>query len=108
MNDLLKRIASYFANEYHGDDETAPKMELSVEDLRSIVAMNVDRCRAEAELREAKNESEKIKDPIRQDMCTCPRCETYNEIIKKRRKTVATDVVYCWHCGQAISVKQVN
>ena len=49
-----------------------------------------------------------IKEPIRQDMCTCPRCGTYNEIIKKRRNTVATDVVYCWHCGQAISVKQIN
>lgn len=67
MNDLLKRIAYYFANEYHGDDETAPKMELSVEDLRSIVAMNVDRCRAEAELREVKNENVNIKESIRGD-----------------------------------------
>lgn len=49
-----------------------------------------------------------IKEPIRQDMCTCPRCGTYNEIIKKRRNTVAIDVIYCWHCGQAISVKQLN
>lgn len=49
-----------------------------------------------------------VKEPIRQDMCTCPRCGTYNETIKKRRNTVALDVVYCWHCGQAISVKQLN
>lgn len=49
-----------------------------------------------------------IKEPIRQDMCTFPRCGTYNEIIKKRRNTVAIDVIYCWHCGQAISVKQLN
>ena len=46
MIDLLKRIADYFSNEYQGDDETAPKMELSVDDLRYIVSMNVDRCRA--------------------------------------------------------------
>ena len=49
-----------------------------------------------------------IKEPIRQDMCTCPRCGTYNETIKKRRNTVVIDVVYCWHCGQAISVRQLN
>ena len=55
MSDLLKRIANYFANEYNGDDKTAPKMELSVDELRYIVSMNVDRCRAEAELRELKN-----------------------------------------------------
>ena len=55
MSDLLKRIANYFANEYNGDDKTAPKMELSVDELRYVASMNVDRCRAEAELRELKN-----------------------------------------------------
>ena len=55
MSDLLKRIANYFANEYDGDDKTAPKMELSVDELRYIASMNVDRCRAEAKLRELKN-----------------------------------------------------
>ena len=55
MSDLLKRIADYFANEYDGDDKTAPKMELSVDELRYIASMHVDKCRAEAELRELKN-----------------------------------------------------
>ena len=55
MSDLLKRIANYFANEYNGDDKTAPKMELSVDELRYIASINVERCRAEAELREMKN-----------------------------------------------------
>ena len=55
MSDLLKRIANYFANEYNGDDITAPKMELSVDELRYIASMRVDKCRAEAELRELKN-----------------------------------------------------
>ena len=55
MSDLLKRIANYVANEYNGDDKTAPKMKLSVDELRYIASMNVDRCRAEAELRELKN-----------------------------------------------------
>lgn len=55
MSDLLKRIADYFTNEYNGDDKTAPKMELSVDELRYITSMNVERCRVEAELRELKN-----------------------------------------------------
>lgn len=55
MSNLLKRIANYFTNEYDGDDKTAPKMELQVDELRYIASMNVDRCRAEAELRELKN-----------------------------------------------------
>jgi hypothetical protein len=46
------------------------------------------------------------KSPIRNDKCTCPHCGTHNEIIKKRRKTVSFDTVYCWHCGQAIEVKR--
>ena len=46
------------------------------------------------------------KKPIRIDECTCPSCGTHNEIIKKRRNTVAFDTVYCWHCGQAIEVKR--
>lgn len=46
------------------------------------------------------------KKPIRTDMCTCPKCGTYNETIKKRRNTVPSDIVYCWYCGQAIEVKR--
>lgn len=46
------------------------------------------------------------KKPIRNDKCTCPTCETYNEAIKKRRNTVVFDIVYCWHCGQAIEIKR--
>lgn len=54
MSDLLKRIADYFTNDYQGDDKTAPTMEITVNDLRYIASMNVDRCRAEAELRNIK------------------------------------------------------
>lgn len=44
------------------------------------------------------------KKPIRSDKCTCPSCGTHNEIIKKRRNTVFSDIVYCWHCGQALKI----
>jgi translation initiation factor 2 beta subunit (eIF-2beta)/eIF-5 len=33
--------------------------------------------------------------------CRC--CDTYNEIIEKRKNTVKYDICYCWHCGQALS-----
>lgn len=48
------------------------------------------------------------KKPIRNDLCTCPRCGTHNETIKKRRNTVNNDIVYCWHCGQAIEVNRLE
>lgn len=32
----------------------------------------------------------------------CPCCDTYNEVIEKRKNTVKKDTCYCWHCGQAI------
>lgn len=47
-------------------------------------------------------------EPKGHDVCTCPKCDTYNEIIKKRRNTIAVDIVYCWHCGQALLVKHIK
>ena len=62
MSDLLKRIADYFTNDYQGDDKTAPTMEITVDDLRYIANMNVEMCRAEAELRNLKyNKGKKDK-----------------------------------------------
>ena len=62
MSDLLKRIADYFTNDYQGDDKTAPTMEITVNDLRYIANMNVEMCRAEAELRNLKyNKGKKDK-----------------------------------------------
>lgn len=46
---LLKRIADYFSSVYDGDDKTAPKMELSVYDLRYIANLHVEKCRLQAE-----------------------------------------------------------
>lgn len=49
-------------------------------------------------------EKQKKKNPIRLDKCTCPSCGTYNEVWKKRRNTLPSDVVHCWHCGQAVEI----
>lgn len=57
------------------------------------------------ECRDAR-EKQMAKKPIGIDMCTCPKCGTHNEIIKKRRNTVPSDIVYCWHCGQAIEIRR--
>lgn len=57
------------------------------------------------ECREAR-ELQKVMKPIGLDMCTCPKCGTYNEVIEKRRKTVNQDIVLCWHCGQAIEIRR--
>lgn len=36
----------------------------------------------------------------------CPKCTTYNEVFSKRRDTVGNDIVYCWHCGQAVQLEE--
>lgn len=100
MSDLLKRIANYFANEYNGDDKTAPKMELSVDELRYIASINVERCRAEAELREMKNKrySRTNADRIRSmsdeelaDIILCPYDTEGNPIEIMLQKLVSPD-----------------
>lgn len=53
-------------------------------------------------------EKQKAKKPIRNDKCTCPSCGTHNEVFKKRRNTVAHDVVYCWHCGQVVEINRLE
>ena len=53
-------------------------------------------------------EKQKSKTPIRNDKCTCPSCGTHNEVFKKRRNTVAHDIVYCWHCGQAVEIDRLE
>ncbi|MCM1258815.1 MAG: hypothetical protein NC307_13300 [Roseburia sp.] len=49
-------------------------------------------------------EKQLAQEPIGIEMCTCPRCGTYNEAVGRRRNTVDHDIVYCWHCGQAMKV----
>lgn len=57
----------------------------------------VEECRSAVEKQTAKK-------PIRFDKCTCPSCGTYNETWKKRRNTLPSDIVYCWHCGQSVEI----
>ena len=52
--ELLNRIAKYFT-EWDGEDSSAPKMELSIHDLRFIASMNVELHKLEAECRTLKH-----------------------------------------------------
>ena len=56
---LLDRIANYF-KEWDGIDEAAPKMELSIHELRYIANMNVERCRLIRQVNEANLKTEKL------------------------------------------------
>lgn len=51
-------------------------------------------------------EKQTTMEPIRMGKCTCPSCGTHNEVWKKRRNTLPRDIVYCWHCGQAVEIKR--
>lgn len=63
---LLDRIANYF-KEWDGIDETAPKMELSINDLRYIASMNVERCRLLKKVNSTLDTLDKIKEIIREE-----------------------------------------
>ena len=70
----------------------------ALEEIQQYRAIGTpEECRAEVEKQNAKN-------PLRNDECTCPSCGTHNEVIKKRRNTVYSDIVYCWHCGQTLKI----
>lgn len=74
------------------------QMALVSEEVKQYRAIGTpEECRAAME-------KQKKKNPIRLDKCTCPSCGTYNEVWKKRRNTLPSDVVHCWHCGQAVEI----
>lgn len=64
MNELLQRIANYFAYQYKGNDEIAPKMDMSVDDLRNIATLHIEKCRLETKLmnlHQVKTNADKIR-----------------------------------------------
>lgn len=38
------------------------------------------------------------------DGCRCPKCDTQNLVWDGRKNTVGKDIVFCWHCGQAVEL----
>lgn len=83
---------------YKGREKKADTILKMIEELRQYRAIGTpEECRAAVE-------KQKEKNPIRIDKCTCPSCGTHNEVWKKRRNTLPSDVVHCWHCGQAVEI----
>lgn len=94
--EAIELLGSFYEmDEMYDAAQTAIKALEEIQQYREIGT--VDECRAAVEKQRAKK-------PIRNDKCTCPSCGTYNEVIKKRRNTVYSDIVYCWHCGQALKI----
>lgn len=89
MMSLLNRIAKYFAD-WDGVDETAPKMELDINDLRYIANMHIEKCRLEKENKEYRNLLEHNR---RGKFVICPHCgANYN----------SADMELCWRCQQPL------
>ena len=95
---VLKMIATHGSLPTNAKDEAIKALE-EVQQYRAIGTP--EECRAAVEKQIAKK-------PIRNDKCTCPSCGTHNEVIKKRRNTVYSDIVYCWHCGQAVEIDRLE
>lgn len=105
--EAIERIKDHF--EIHNDGRPTPYLNKAV-DMAISALEEIRQYRALGTPEELRGAREKHvpKKPIRNDLCTCPRCETHNEVIKKRRNTVNNDIVYCWHCGQAMEVNRLE
>lgn len=77
--------------------ETAIKALEEVQQYRQIGT--VEECREAVK-------KQTVRKPVRLGKCTCPSCSTHNETWRKRRNTIPSDIVYCWHCGQAVEIKR--
>ena len=94
----LKADKEYLVDMKVCDGEEMDVAIKALEELEQYRAIGTpEECRAAVE-------KQKAKKPIHNDKCTCPSCGTHNEVIKKRRNTVYSDIVYCWHCGQAVKI----
>lgn len=82
-------------------DENSEALQMAIKALEEVQQYRAigtsEECRAAVDKRT-------VMKPIRMDKCTCPSCGTHNEVWKKRRNTLPSDIVYCWHCGQAVEI----
>jgi len=104
-NEAIKEIKCWlnFCFGYRIAPELVQATRMATEALREVQQYRaigtVEECRAAVKKQTA-------MEPIRMGKCTCPSCGTHNEVWKKRRNTLPRDIVYCWHCGQAVEIKR--
>lgn len=101
---LLDRIANYF-KEWDGAEETAPKMELNIKELRYVADMNVEISKLKAENKALKDRQTPKKPDVEgdgyadghlvYDTWICPNCNERYEIDYDNYD-------YCPNCGQHI------
>ncbi len=89
----------YSITEYQEAKTVAVQALEEIQQYRAIGTL--EECRAAVK-------KQTIEKPIYNDKCTCPSCYTHNEVWEKRRNTVGSDIVHCWHCGQAVEIKRGN
>lgn len=87
MSNVMQRISNYFQHNYEGIDETAPKFEITVEELREIAAINTERCRLLAQERvnykPALQKIEKVKSVLQtenDDWIGCDYMDAFEQI----------------------------
>lgn len=101
---LPDRIADYF-KEWDGAEETAPKMELNIKELRYVANMNVEISKLKAENKALKDRQTPKKPDVEgdgyadghlvYDTWICPNCNERYEIDYDNYD-------YCPNCGQHI------
>lgn len=102
IGDFLSTNSDANDKECRKNIDILTKTNKALEEVQQYRAIGTpEECRAAVEKQNAKK-------PIRNDKCTCPSCGTHNEVFKKRRNTVAHDIVYCWHCGQAVEIDRLE
>ena len=99
IQELESRISPYDTCKADFDANEAIKTAIkALEEVQQYRTIGTpEECRAAVDKRT-------VMKPIRMDKCTCPSCGTHNEVWKKRRNTLPSDIVYCWHCGQAVEI----
>ena len=102
IEDFLRTNSDANDKECRKNIDILTKINKALEEVQQYLAIGTpEECRAAVE-------KQKTKKPIRNDKCTCPSCGTHNEVFKKRRNTVAHDIVYCWHCGHAVEIDRLE
>lgn len=98
MEKLLTRIADYFKT-WSGNDKTASKMEIDINEMREIAALNVQKCAADTKVKDLEKKyinGTKVVYMGRDesDDILCPHCEyvvAWNDCDDKPK--------HCPNCG---------
>lgn len=99
IKNVFANMSTQICHNCDHKDEYIEELEAEIQQYRAI--STVEECRAAVK-------KQTIEKPIYNDKCTCPSCYTHNEVWEKRRNTVGSDIVHCWHCGQAVEIKRGN